>query len=193
MNNLILDDLLVRNKVGTAIVEELESKCGKSIQIISPYISDIERLVHIENCQKIQFICDAYSNSCNPYTLESLISKSYIEISTRSDIHAKIYIFNNSAFITSANATPNGIGIGTLEAAVKITEEDQLKEVNDWFEQLWVDSNTDDVKKFSTETWEKLKANWKIRNRKNNSKISLYDLIITKRIPADVSFTFGMM
>ncbi len=190
MAKLILDNTIERNCIGSSIVDELKENHSDSISIISPYISEVDKLLNFSNTKNIRFICNANSNSCNPFTLETLINTHHAEIRTRNDIHAKVYIFDNSLYITSANATPNGIGIGTIEAAVKISNKKIITDIKMWFKQLWEDGGSKDVKDFSSETWARLKANWKINNRRSNSKLSLYDLIITKKIPKNVSFAF---
>lgn len=190
MAKVILDNTIERNCIGSIIADESKKDRNDSISIISPYISEVDKLMNFRNTKNIRFICNANSNSCNPYTLEILINKYHAKVRTRNDIHAKMYIFKNSIFITSANATPNGIGLGTIEAAVKISNTEIIADTRKWFEQLWEDNGTRDVREFSSGKWAKLKANWKINNRRSNSKPSLYDLIITKRIPDNVSFMF---
>ena len=54
MKKLILDTLLERNKVGTVIADEFKSECGKPVQIITPYISDVENLIYLENSKKVK-------------------------------------------------------------------------------------------------------------------------------------------
>jgi hypothetical protein len=186
---LFFDELNNKDMIGKAI-SLMANKKIKSFCIVSPYISKINELIDLSNTNRIQIICNARSNSCNPFTLNELSQKRNIQIKTRNDIHAKVYLLDNTAFITSANATPNGLSTGTIEAAVEITDLNSIKKIQSWFHSLWNDLRSEDIANFSDETWRKLQSNWVLATKKNNDKPSLYDLMVTESIPENVAFAF---
>ena len=162
----------------------------KSTIIVSPYISNIDEILDIEKSDSSRIICNAESSSCNPYTLLNLNKNNKIKIKSRNDIHAKVYKFDNVAFISSANATPNGLGSGSIEVAIKTTNKKILNETNDWFNEIWDDRKSNDISNFSDEKWRKLKSNWNLNNRRKNVIPDLYDLLVTKSLPENTSFIF---
>lgn len=176
-------------QVGKAISDTLKNSVDLSL-IISPYISNLETLINFSKIKEAKIICNAESPSCNPYTLLKLINNKNIKIKTRNDVHAKVYLFDSSAFITSANATNNGLGDGTIEASFKINDKHLIKELKEWFLNIWDNNYSQDVSSFDQITWERLKSNWNLNNNHRKRKKSLYDLIISKKIPSNISFAF---
>lgn len=89
--------------------------------------------------QKI--ICNLMSGGTNPYEIELLRDRiGYESIAQVNDLHAKAYIGETQAVITSANASANGLGLEGpeqarwREAGVVISD---LSAVVNWFEELW--------------------------------------------------------
>jgi hypothetical protein len=189
MFEVIFDNVDKKNNIGESLIADVGNSNSK-LYIVAPYVSDLDNIINISDLLSIRIICNADSNSCNPLTLERLVKKNNVEIKSRNDIHAKIYILDNSAYITSANPTPNGLGNGTIEAAVKIKEEGEIEQIKKWFDYLWIDCKSEDVKAFTPERWEKLKANWRINNRKKNSKNSFYELFRAESFPDNISIAF---
>jgi hypothetical protein len=185
---IICDTLEKKNKIGNEISILTKYPINSSI-IVSPYISDLPDLINLSNIENLQIICNAESASCNPYTLLQLLKNKNIKIKSRHDIHAKIYVFDNIAFVTSANATNSGLKTGTIEAAVKLEDDYSIQEIKQWFTAIWNDNQTVDILNFDKSTWEKLKSNWNLSN-KRSKKQSLYDLIVSKKIPENISFVF---
>lgn len=185
---LVLDEVLGKNNIGVAIEKEIK-KHIKDACIVSPYISDIDTLLKLSNIENMRLICDADSNSCNPYTLKKLMNYKGFTIKSRRDIHAKVYIFDNSAFVTSANATYNGLGKGTIEAAVRLDKKETIKDLKVWFNTIWESSGTENVSTYSESKWQFLESKWNLRV-KGNEKPDLYDLLVTKTIPNNISFQF---
>jgi hypothetical protein len=177
-----------KNKIGREISAVIKSPINSSF-IVSPYISELSNFIDLSKIENLQIICNAESASCNPYTLLSLLSNKNIKIKSRIDIHAKVYFFDTVAFVTSANATSNGLSIGTIEAAVKLEDDPSLKEIKEWFVGIWSDKQSIDVSRYDASTWERLKSNWNLSNNQK-AKINLYDLIVSKTVPANTSFTF---
>lgn len=162
----------------------------KNLYIISPYISKLDTFINISKIDNTKIICNAKSSSCNPFTLYDLLQQNNVKIKSRNDIHAKTYLLDNTALITSANATQNGLGDGTIEVASQTTDESSINEIKLWFNALWQDSQSENVSDYDDETWQTLKSNWLLQNKSKKSKQSLYDLTITGKIPNNISFTF---
>lgn len=202
---LVLDNPKQKNAIGKAMTDLINGGF-ESVWIVSPYICKLEEIISLSKINNARIICYAESNNCNPYTLEKLHKKPGITIKSRVDIHAKVYIFTHAtgdevAFVTSANATANGLKDrdGTIEAAVEIRDQTSIAELKQWFETL--DKEAIRVSNYSAKQWEKLKSAWNLRQHEKASWESgpllaqkelpnLYDLVVTKRIPADIGFTF---
>lgn len=189
MTEVILDEPNKRNKIGQSISSDIE-KGVKSLYLVSPFISDIQKYLTLEKVKDIKIICNAESPSCNPHTLLELTKQNKIKIKSRNDIHAKIFLLDDVAYISSSNATPNGLGEGNIEAASKLTDIRSIKEIKSWFNNLWKDSLSNNIEDYDDVKWQQLIANWNIRNTKNNTKVKLYDLLVTNSIPNNTSFAF---
>lgn len=186
---LLFDHPNCKNIIGNELENIVKSGVKKSY-IISPYISKINKFINMSKIDNIKIICNAKSSSCNPFTVHDLLQQNNVEIKSRNDIHAKMYLFDNTALISSANATQNGLGDGTIEVASQTTDESAINEIKLWFNTLWQDSQSENVSDYDDETWETLKSNWLLQNRSKKSKPSLYDLTITKKLPHNISFIF---
>lgn len=187
MTKVIFDNTENRDNIGRVINSFFNEE--KSCQIISAYLSENDILNDPDKIRSMKIICNARSSSTNPYILNSLLKNKNIDIKSRSDIHAKVYIFQNKVLISSANATPNGLGSGTLEAASLVESKDAVDKTHSWYESLWNDKGSENVRDFSESDWEKLKSAWNIKNGRNKLPM-LIDLINTKSIPENVVFGF---
>jgi PLD-like domain len=186
---LILDRLDEKDAIGKSIAMEMNKGADYGF-IVSPYVSEVKKSgLDLSKINSLKIICNARSSSCNPNTLQSLI-KDGIEIRSRNDIHAKVYIIGEVAFLGSANASPNGLGTGTIEAAVKLTNNNTIAELKSWHKTLWDYHDTENVNDFTESDWEQLKAQWRLRSLKRKSKPKLSDLILTKNIPENIAFCF---
>ncbi len=186
MSEVILDSIENRNRIGEKVKSYLEDEIN--FKLVSAYISDAEIFSDIQKFLSFKIICNARSSSTNPYLLRNLLKKRGVEIKSRKDIHAKTYIFRDKAIITSANATPNGLGLGTIEAASLIDSDKGINGLNEWFELLWNHDNTENVRNFIEEEWKELESAWNIKNK--NTKPNLIDLINTQSIPENYIFCF---
>lgn len=185
MPEVILDSVENKNRIGDTVNSFLKEEAR--LKLVSPYISETEIFSKNKQIKSFKIICNARSSSTNPYLLRKLLERG-IEIKSRKDIHAKTYIFKDKAIISSANATFNGLDIGTIEAASVVDSERDISNLNSWFNSLWDHKCTENVSDFSDAEWIKLEAAWNIRSKK--SKHNLIDLINTKSIPEDYIFCF---
>jgi len=187
MSKVILDHTRARDLIGKKVTSLIVE--ANECEIVSAYISECDIFNDYENLKSLKIICNARSSSTNPFTLLSLLGNERIEVRSRSDIHAKVYIFPDCILITSANATPNGLGIGTIEAAALVTSEGEIDKTKDWFLSLWNDKGTEVVREFTKGEWDKLKSQWRISNNRNK-RPKLIDLINTRSIPKNTTFCF---
>lgn len=187
MSKIILDSPDNKNNIGTKVKQLWGDE--KDCKIVSAYVSDNDIFNCVNEIDSLELICNARTSSTNPYTLQSLLKYKNIEIKSRNDIHAKAYIFDNNAIITSANATPNGLGVGTIEAASLVNSKNAIADINSWFYSLWNHSETEDVRGFTKDEWKVLEASWNLKNS-NNKNINLIDLINSESIPNDIIFCF---
>lgn len=185
MSKVILDSVENRNLIGGTVNSFLEDVT--SLKLVSAYISEAEIFSEDKEINFFKIICNARSHSTNPYLLRSILERG-VEIKSRKDIHAKVYIFKDKAIISSANATPNGLGIGTIEAASVVDSGNDINNLNIWFKSLWDHESTENVRDFADDEWRELESAWNLRNK--NSKPDLIDLINTQSIPENYIFCF---
>ncbi|MCK9247008.1 MAG: phospholipase D-like domain-containing protein [Anaerolineaceae bacterium] len=191
---LIFDTVEKRNEIGE-ILRKVSKEGIQEALIASPYVSNIENLLDFKKISSLHLICDATSPSCNPLTLQALCENKKVFIRSIPNLHAKIYIFDQNLLITSANATPNGLGQvntdsqGTIEAGIYTTQRETVDKAKKWFKTLWNNPRSVDTRSFSKELWIELESKWRLTHR-NNSLAHLSDLITTKSIPRDIAFCF---
>lgn len=191
MASFICDDLAKKNNIGEIVKANFENGCRITF-LLAPYFSETDKYLDFSKIkEEIRILCDANDASCNPYTLEKLIKRKNVEIKSRNDIHAKVYLLDKVAIVTSANPTPNGLGVGKIEAGVLLDNEQSINAVKTWLDNLWEDEDSEDIRKFDDKTWAKLKANWDLSNSSGKNTLpKLSDLIKAKRIPKDIVFLF---
>ena len=171
---LIFDELDSRNKIG----QEFESKLKQTrkLRLLSPYISSgswnpQELFKTNRQLEHIDILCDLKNPACNPKTVRELSGDERISIKYMDKIHAKVYIFDNTVLVASANFTPNGMGEGLIEAG---SVEENVKCAERWYNSLWekaewVPDVNDEIK------WNELESRWKIA-RAHKKDISLTEI-----------------
>lgn len=99
----------------------------------------VERFFH-GSLETVKVICNLATGGTNPLVIEQLMQRG-AQVKQHDQLHAKVYIGETFAVITSANASVNGLGLegveqeGWLEAGV-VTEPGTPAI---WFDQLWND------------------------------------------------------
>jgi hypothetical protein len=121
-----------------AITELVENK---NICIICPYIGIdyFDRIIMLSNSWHLVTDVEAWMRSHNQNArqdIKNFIIEHLSNIHHYKDIHAKVIITDNSAFIGSANLTEKGI-TGRVEMSVLIEEKEQIDELQKWFWDLW--------------------------------------------------------
>lgn len=111
-----------------------------------------------------RIICNLKMGGTNPAVIEKLMQRLGSDCVRQHDsLHAKVYIGRESAIITSANASANGLGFeGTTstwqEAGVRVRE---VSTVEKWFTDLWKRGTeiTDEDLKAAKEAWKNRQRN----------------------------------
>ena len=156
MDKVILDDTENRDNIGNQIKFSFEKE--PNCNIVSAYVSDSVIFNDVNNIKSLKLICNARSPSTNPRVLRNLLINTGIDIRSRRDIHAKVYLFKDKAIIGSANATRNGLGVGTIEAASLTESKDIIQELSNWFNTLWENSESEDIRGFTENEWDTLQS-----------------------------------
>lgn len=124
---------------------------GQNLCLVSPYIglTYLKRITKISNSWRLITDFEAWIIS-HPNTKQRLeicdfISVHFDKIKHISDIHAKVLVTDNSAFLGSANFTDKGI-LERTEMSVSFTEQEKVEELKNWFQSLWT-SATDFTQK----------------------------------------------
>lgn len=101
-----------------------------------------EALVGQPGKAKIRIICNLWTGSTNPAVVRQL-QKEDIEVRQCDILHAKVYIGDEKAVVTSANASINGLGLEGKEQAHWIETGVVIKAetARAWFENLWRSSD----------------------------------------------------
>jgi len=96
-----------------------------------------------ETVRTARLICNLNVGGTNPKPIQNLRKDARFELRQCDILHAKVYIGDHSAVVTSANISANGLGIegasanGWIEAGVLLTDANELRK---WFDDLWNNS-----------------------------------------------------
>lgn len=156
MADILTGDAL--SKAISGIMEERPVRCA-----VAFWGQGADKLfAPMQLCSQIQIVCNLLAGGTNPNVIEKL-QRAGVRIRQADRLHAKVYIGNKQAIITSANASTNGLGLEGAEqsywteAGVSV---DVDRSIDTWFETLWEESREigeDDIKK--------AKSKWKDRQR----------------------------
>lgn len=117
---------------------------NKNVCIVCPYIGIdyFDRITQLANTWRLVTDVEAWVISHNPkarQNIKNFITKNHSNIHHYKDIHAKVIVTDNKAFIGSSNFTVKGI-TGRVEMSVLIEEKEQVGELQKWFYDLWTES-----------------------------------------------------
>jgi len=128
---------------------------NRSVSIVCPYIGIdyFDRIIRLANTWRLITDVEEWISSHNREARQSIkdfILNNLSAIHHYKDIHAKVIVADDKAFIGSSNLTNKGI-TGRVEMGVLIEEKEQVGELQKWFSGLWVESesvNTQDLEKY---------------------------------------------
>lgn len=177
--------------------EIIELVKENDIKIVCPYIgmSYIDRIIKLSKSWKL--ITDVeellLSNSLNSRNdVKNFIIRNHEKIHHCKDIHAKVLTSKNKAFLGSSNFTEKGIQ-KRVEMSVTIEDNEKVQELNDWFDDLWIKTDTV-VKEELSEYIEAINNLNKIENKKIDIKITskikpIYYKLLKTNIDNDNNYT----
>ncbi len=117
--------------------------------IVSPYIglNYLTRITAISSSWRLVSDIEAWLTSLSffarPKTWK-FIRENLANIHHCKDVHAKVVIGTNSAYLGSANLTSMGI-LARTEMGILLKEDTQLQELNNWFDCLWQNTTSPSI------------------------------------------------
>ncbi|MCZ7385867.1 MAG: phospholipase D-like domain-containing protein [Candidatus Methanoperedens sp.] len=117
---------------------------NKNVCIVCPYIGIdyFDRIIQLANTWHLVTDVEAWIISHNPKArqdIKNFIKKNFSNIHHYKNIHAKVIVTDNMAFMGSSNFTIKGI-TRRVEMSVLIEEKEQIDELKKWFRGLWDES-----------------------------------------------------
>jgi hypothetical protein len=155
------------------------------------------------NVQHGRIVCNLDSGCTNPKVIKALCEINGIEIKNNPNLHAKVYICQKVAIVSSSNLSSNGLGLegdevtGWLECGYKVESITEIERINNWFSGLWERSSViteNDILKAQSE-WEKRRKNRPVIKIKQKSKFSKLveeknDVLLNRRIYFAVTYEY---
>ncbi|MEY3220566.1 MAG: hypothetical protein RIT27_1923 [Pseudomonadota bacterium] len=123
---------------------------NNEISITCPYLSLNYLQEHIINlANSWRLITDVAewlksNNKTEQLKIRNFINQNIQSIHHCKDLHAKVLINNEKALIGSANFTQKGIK-NRVEMSVTIEEQTLIQELQNWFEQLWLETASPEI------------------------------------------------
>jgi phosphatidylserine/phosphatidylglycerophosphate/cardiolipin synthase-like enzyme len=98
----------------------------------------------------LRLICWLSSTNTNPWAVEQMISQG-VEVRQRNSMHCKVYVAPMiGAVVGSANLSKAALAGGDIggqaEAGISVVESSIVENIEYWFEALWHDAGTSNVK-----------------------------------------------
>jgi len=105
---------------------------------------------NIREVKEVKFIVNFSDNSVrsgatNPAGVKQL--EDFADVRNKEDLHAKVYIFDNTALVCSANLSKNATS--NIEAGILVEEREKVREILGFFKELWSKSDSIDSNTFS--------------------------------------------
>jgi hypothetical protein len=150
----VIVELPGRSRSHRDLLHQLLASTTDEIRVASAYVTDRELLLAgkgrnrklLTSLDPMDIASGATSLECLRALLQSSVDIRYHAIHPR--LHAKLYLFGVSdAVVTSANMTRNAME-SNLEVGVKVSGQG-VKELNDWYEQLWHGAERLNMKKLA--------------------------------------------
>jgi Phosphatidylserine/phosphatidylglycerophosphate/cardiolipin synthases and related enzymes len=137
-----------------AIIEIVRNR---AVYIVCPYIgvNYFDRITRLANSWRLVTDVEAWISSQDRearQNIKNVILNNSSAIHHYKDIHAKVIVSDDRAFIGSSNFTKTGI-TERVEMAVFIEEKEQVVELQKWFCDLWAESesvNPQDLEQYVT-------------------------------------------
>lgn len=92
----------------------------------------------------LRLVCNLQSGGTNPSVIRAVRAKENIEIKQIDTLHAKVFVAETGAIVSSANLSTNGLGLegvdshGWLEAGVLVpADSSDYVQISGWFSDIW--------------------------------------------------------
>lgn len=160
--------MFVRPEQYKDCLAEIVAEEGSLDMAIAFWGAGADRLISASPKTDIRIICNLASGGTNPAVIASLLemsaaSASRVKVCQCDNLHAKVVIGSDRAFIGSANLSANGLGLEGresafwLEAAIHTTNEAEVAGACLWFNELW---GSRSVRTISVQDLEHAKVAW---------------------------------
>ncbi|MBI3652731.1 MAG: NgoFVII family restriction endonuclease [Acidobacteria bacterium] len=182
---------------------------GNDISIACPYLNLQYIQSLIARCKSWRILTDvgewiSSHNQDMRKDIRDFIAENLSRIRHYPDLHAKIFIAKDSALVGSANFTKRGM-TERAEMCVLFEKEDQVDELQEWFNDLWQQSVSIDVGVLSqyiesalpkpvvkpslslSSKMKKIKASWSLSDHKKSKVVSIKDKNAHQRLVERVS------
>ena len=119
----------------------------------------------------VQIICNLDSGATNPGAVTKLMKLPNVEVRNQPLLHAKVYLADDCAIVSSANISANGLGLegnevaSWLEAGYKVSDDDGISDIAAWLDEQWESANPISKKDISA-----AKKKWKKRRDSRPAK-----------------------
>ena len=130
--------------------------------------------------KNVKIICDISMGGTNPKELQNLGAPNNPNLRHIDNFHAKVYLSDSGAVVTSANASNNGIGFGGkagLKEAGYHTQE--TKNIREWFNESFQNMSKlidDEALKICKDNWDRRK-NAHDRTKPNAQRMAFVDAL----------------
>jgi hypothetical protein len=138
--------------LGTGEIQQRIEACAegaKTVRIAAPFWGEdaVERLglTKAAKGRNFKLICNLESGACNPEPIARLQSELLWEARTNKQLHAKVYIFDETAIVGSANPSANGLALqgnevsGWSELCIETRDKRVVGDLAAWFDRTWRD------------------------------------------------------
>lgn len=139
-SSIVCDVPTARTAVGTAVRKVLAAP--GPVVIVSPYVGGaFTALTGLprRRWNAVTLICDVATGQCDPRVLRDLDAEGATVV-TLAGLHAKLYLTSGAAVLGSGNLSSNGLGSGSVEAGVCITDAKSLAQLHQWATRLTRDA-----------------------------------------------------
>ena len=126
-----------------------ETADSEEVRIVCPYIGPAYVKSILSDVDEWQIITDVVAwvgtfHGDSRDEIKEFIEEHQDRIHHFRHIHAKVVLSDDSAVLGSANLTEKGV-TGRTEMGVRFSEEEKVKELREWFNRIWSESDPVDV------------------------------------------------
>ena len=189
-SSFIADNAHQRKVVGQHIRDTFRG--SRALSLAVAYVGeDATELLRLARQCRLTIICDLRSSACNPFAVRELARRSTVTVRVIDGLHAKVYLSESGAVVTSANLSGHALTAGSLEAGIHVSDAATLSAIRAWFDSLLAAS--EDARPILAREFDVLAARWRQRpasGATRRAKPSLLDALLTDD-PALADYVFN--